>query len=146
VWVSFFCWKQKKIFWWMLVTRQLIDPIGFHGRKKKIMAAVNCLVTNILQNIFVWGWVNDHWVFIFGWTIPLMLYYLIPRIVVYYQAYVCHHSLLFSLVWNFSWFSFVTSSLFKFPPLISFVSLVSVKISSNVSAVCSLIILVCVPS
>jgi len=40
----------------MLVTRQLMYPIDYHVRKKKKipwkwMGGVNCLVTNILQNI-----------------------------------------------------------------------------------------------
>ncbi len=40
----------------MLVTKQLMVAIDFHSMEKKIlwksMATVNCLVTNILQNIF----------------------------------------------------------------------------------------------
>jgi len=87
LWISFFCWKQKKIFWRMSVTRQLMDPIDLH-RKKKIqwrsMGPINSLVTDILQNIFfcvqqkkeihkmetTWGWVNDR-IFILKWTNPL---------------------------------------------------------------------------
>ncbi len=48
------------------------------------MVPQNSLVTNFLQNIFLcvrqnkeigttWGWVNDDRIFLFGWTIPLMI-------------------------------------------------------------------------
>jgi len=40
----------------MLVTRQLMDPIDFHSIfffLRKSMGSINCLVTNILQNIFL---------------------------------------------------------------------------------------------
>jgi len=39
----------------MLVIKLLTVAIDFHSRKKilwKLMATVNCLVTNIIQNIF----------------------------------------------------------------------------------------------
>ncbi len=35
VWVSFFCWTQKKIFWRIWVTKQLMVPIDFHSMEKK---------------------------------------------------------------------------------------------------------------
>ncbi len=55
IWVSFFCWTQKKVFWRMLVTKQLIVAIDFYSILSilwKSMATINCLVTNLLQNIF----------------------------------------------------------------------------------------------
>ncbi len=46
--------SQKKIFWRMLVTKQLTVAIDFYNifLLWKSMATVSCLVTNILQNIF----------------------------------------------------------------------------------------------
>ncbi len=35
VWVSFFSWAQKKIFWRMLVTKQLMVAIDLHIKKQK---------------------------------------------------------------------------------------------------------------
>ncbi len=35
------------------------------------MANINCLVTNILQNIFFCGWVNDDGILILEWHISL---------------------------------------------------------------------------
>jgi len=39
----------------MSVTKQLMDPIGYGGGEIlwKSMGSINCLVTNILQNIFI---------------------------------------------------------------------------------------------
>ncbi len=71
VWLSFSCWTKKKIFWRMLVTKQLTVATDFHSTFYcsilwKAMATVNSLVTNILQNIFfcaqqkklLWVWSN----------------------------------------------------------------------------------------
>ncbi len=60
VWASFLCWTQKKIFWRMLVTKQLTVFIDVHSMEGKSMATSNRLVTNILQNIrhnvhFLWS-------------------------------------------------------------------------------------------
>ncbi len=52
-WMSFFL--QKKIFWRMLVTKQLTEAINFHNMEINTVGVngyVNFLVTNILQNIF----------------------------------------------------------------------------------------------
>jgi len=37
VWIYFFCWTLKKIFWRMSLTRQLMSPIDFHcmGKMQK---------------------------------------------------------------------------------------------------------------
>jgi len=35
VWVSFFSWSQRKIFWRMSTSRWLLDPIDFNSREKK---------------------------------------------------------------------------------------------------------------
>ncbi len=81
VWVSFLCWTQKKIFWRMLVIKQL-SSIVFLSLLWKSMGTKNCLV---LQNIFfcvqhkrnlyrfvmTWGWVNYDTIFILGRTVPL---------------------------------------------------------------------------
>ena len=54
--VSFFCWTQKKIFWRMLIARQLMVAIDFHSifffLLWKSMGSISRLVTNFLQNIF----------------------------------------------------------------------------------------------
>ncbi len=69
------------------VNQQLMVAIDFHNMKKilwKSMATSNCLIINILQNIFVWvqqkrethttwGWLNDR-ILIFGGTVPLKSY------------------------------------------------------------------------
>jgi len=70
----FFCWAQNKLLWWIFVTKQLMVAIDLHCTFSilwKLMAAVNCLVTDILQisDIFVFShsyrlgtsgvWVND---------------------------------------------------------------------------------------
>ncbi len=55
IWISFFRSKQNKLFWRMLLTKQLMVAIDFHcifSILWKSMATVNCLVANILQNIF----------------------------------------------------------------------------------------------
>ncbi len=53
VWISLFCWTQRKIFWRKFVTRHH----WLHSRKKKIlwksMVPQNCSVSHILQNIFL---------------------------------------------------------------------------------------------
>jgi len=56
LWICFFCWTQRKIFWRMPVTKQLIDPIDFNSiffLLWKSMGSINRLITNILQNIFL---------------------------------------------------------------------------------------------
>ncbi len=35
VWVPFFCWAQKKIFWRMLKNSQLLVAVDFHSMEKK---------------------------------------------------------------------------------------------------------------
>ncbi len=72
----------------MLVTKHLTVAINFHNHFPtlwKSMATVNCLVTNILQNIISGDrrknliqvfnnlrvWVNNDRLFIFEWTVPL---------------------------------------------------------------------------
>ncbi len=74
----FFCWRQKNIFWRMLVNKQLMVAIDFHCMEQKMlwksMATVNCLVTNRRYRFrTTWGWVNYDRIFIFGWTIYLFL-------------------------------------------------------------------------
>jgi len=63
VWVSFFCWTQKKTFWWTSVTRQLMDSMGklptffkisyfdYNRRKEK---------WNIYRFGTTCGWENDN--------------------------------------------------------------------------------------
>jgi len=56
VWVSFFCWTQRKIFWRTIGTKQLFATIDFNSRKKSLWKSVvphNCLVPIVLQNIFL---------------------------------------------------------------------------------------------
>ncbi len=83
VWVSFFCWTQKTIFW-----RMWVGPIIY-------------LITHIFQISFfnvqqkkethtglekTWGWVNDDIIFIFGWTVPLsVLLELVRSYNIYYM-------------------------------------------------------------
>ncbi len=56
VWVSFFCWEQKMLIWIMNQTVSVPYwlTLYFLSMLGKSMAAINCLVTRILQNIFVY--------------------------------------------------------------------------------------------
>jgi len=63
LWTSFYYWKQKKIFRRISVTRQLMDPIDFHSRKKNTF---NCwfAIFSIIFNrrkkfIQVWGRLHE---------------------------------------------------------------------------------------
>ncbi len=78
--------KCKKIFWAMLVTKQLTVAIDFHSMETDIMEVngyrqlfsyqhsskylLLCSAEEINEYIFetTWGWAND---LIFEWTIPL---------------------------------------------------------------------------
>ncbi len=110
VWLCFVDHK-KYIFWRMLVTKLFQVPIEFHYILKhtvEINGNRNCLVTNILQNIFfcipqkkfrlrtAWGWVYEDSVFIFGWTIPFMRH-ILTQLVRYFTICV--------LLYNFICFS-----------------------------------------
>jgi len=49
----FFCWTQKKIFLKNVgIIKQLTVAIDLHSRKTNTMEVNNCLVTNIIQNVF----------------------------------------------------------------------------------------------
>ncbi len=86
VWMSLFCWTQRKIFWRMWETEQFWGTIDFHSIFFP-MVPLNSLVTNFLQNISLcvrqnkesfgttWGWVNYDGILIFGWTITLIYIY-----------------------------------------------------------------------
>jgi len=86
VWISFFCWTQREIFWWMSATRQLMNPIDFHSRKKKTMningywhsskylPLCSAEERHSYRLETTWGWVNYDRIifsFFFKWTIPL---------------------------------------------------------------------------
>ncbi len=89
VWMSLFCWTQKKIFWRMWETEQFWGTIDFHsflfptmevnGAPKqpgyKLSSKYLPLCSAEQRNSYrfgtTWGWVNDDRIFIFGWTIPL---------------------------------------------------------------------------
>ncbi len=58
VWVSFLCWTLKKIFWRMLVIKQVMVPIALHS------IYFSTMEVNENQHIqyrfgTTWGWVND---------------------------------------------------------------------------------------
>ncbi len=57
VWVSFLCWTLKKIFWRMLVIKQVMVPIALHS------IYFSTMEVNGNQHIYMfgttWGWVND---------------------------------------------------------------------------------------
>ncbi len=96
VWISLFCRTQSKIFWRQFAARLFWGTMDFHSRKKilwKSMVLQNCSVSHILQNIFrcvqqnkdmhtgtIWGRVNDDRIFVFWWTIPLILIYFIQTL------------------------------------------------------------------
>ncbi len=85
----FFCWTQRKIFWKMWETEQFWGTIDFHsiffptmevnGAPKqpgyKLSSKYLPLCSAEQRNSYrfgtTWGWVNDDWIFIFRWTIPL---------------------------------------------------------------------------
>ncbi len=91
VWMSLFCWTQRKIFWRMWETEQFWGTIDFHsiffptmevngapkqpGYKLSSKYLPLCLAEQRNSYRFgtTWGWVNDDRIFIFGWTIPLTL-------------------------------------------------------------------------
>jgi len=67
VWIPFFCWTQKKIFWRMSVTRQLTDPIDF-------LLLCSLEERNSFRFETTWGnedRVNDDRILILKWTNPL---------------------------------------------------------------------------
>ncbi len=87
-WVSFFCWTQKKIFWRIWITKQLMVLFFFHSMEINTMevkgdinffsfflppppplSSKYLLLCSTEQTSR--GWVNDDRIFIFGWTIPL---------------------------------------------------------------------------
>ncbi len=53
VWMSLFCWTQRKIYWRMWETEQFWGTIDFHSIFFPSMVPQNSLVTNFLQNIFL---------------------------------------------------------------------------------------------
>ncbi len=90
VWISLFCWTQRKILWRMWGTEQFWGTIDFHciflpnkevngapkqpGYKLSSEYLPLCSADQINSYRFgtTWGWVNDK-IFIFGWTIPLSI-------------------------------------------------------------------------
>ncbi len=89
VWMSLFCWTQRKVFWKMWETEQFWGTIDFHsiffptmevnGAPKQPGYKLSseyplCSAEQRHSYRFgtTWGWVNDDRIFIFGWTIPLM--------------------------------------------------------------------------
>ncbi len=93
VWMCLFCWTQTKIFWRMWETEQFWGTIDFHsiflptmevngapkqpGYKLSSKYLPLCSAEQRHSYRFgsTWGRVNDDRIFIFGWTIPLMLIY-----------------------------------------------------------------------
>ncbi len=86
VWMSLFCWTQRKILWRMWETEQFWCTIDYHSIYFSYYGSQWCpknsLVTNFLPLCSAeqrhsyrfgttWGWVNDDSIFIFGWIIPL---------------------------------------------------------------------------
>ncbi len=89
--MSLFCWTQRKIFWRMWETEQFWGTIDFHsiffptmevngapkqpGYKLSSKYLPLCSAEQRHSYRFgtTWGWVNDDRIFIFGWTIPLMV-------------------------------------------------------------------------
>ncbi len=89
VWISLFCWTQRRIFWKKFVTRLFWDTIDFHSRKKNTMEVngapellcfphsseylplCSAEQTHSYRFATTWGWVNDDRINIFEWTIPL---------------------------------------------------------------------------
>ncbi len=89
VWMSLFCWTQRKIFWRMRETEQFWGTIDFHiilfsytmevngapkqpGYKLSSKYLPLCSAEQRHSYRFgtTWGWVNDDRIFIFGWTSP----------------------------------------------------------------------------
>ncbi len=96
VWISLFCRTQSKIFWRQFVTRLFWGTMDFHSRKKKYYGSQWCPRTALFPTFFIplcsaeqrhayrfgtiWGWVNDDRIFVFWWTIPLILIYFIQTL------------------------------------------------------------------
>ncbi len=96
VWMSLFCWTQRKIFWRMWETEPFWGTIDFHsiwntivfffptmevnGAPKqpgyKLSSKYLPLCSAEQRNSYrfgtTWGRVNDDRIYIFGWTIPLI--------------------------------------------------------------------------
>ncbi len=90
VWMSLFCWTQRKIYWRMWETEQFWGTIDFHsiffptievngapkqpGYKLSSKYLPLCSAEQINSYRFgnTWRWVNDDRMFIFGRTIPLI--------------------------------------------------------------------------
>ncbi len=133
VWLSFtVIWTRKRVFAHPRVVPNLYDfvlwntkiyilknagnqtvsvPIEFHYILKhtvEINGNRNCLVTNILQNIFfcipqkkfrlrtAWGWVYEDSIFIFGWTIPFMRHILTQLVRYFTICALLYHFICFS--------------------------------------------------
>ncbi len=95
VWMSLFCWTQRKIFWRMWETEQFWGTIDFHsiffptmevndapkqpGFKltSKYLPLCSAEQRHSCRFGTTWGWVNDDRIFIFGWTIPLITHHFI---------------------------------------------------------------------
>ncbi len=82
VWDSLICWSQKKIFWRMLVTKQLIVAIDVHswngylqlfGYQHSLKCIFVCSTEKINSYRFGTreGRVNDNRIFIYVWAVPL---------------------------------------------------------------------------
>ncbi len=89
--MSLFCWTQRKMFCWMWETEQFWGTIDLYSIFFPTME-VNCapkqpgyklsskylsLCSAEQRNLYrfgtTWGWVNDDRIFLFGWTIPLIV-------------------------------------------------------------------------
>ncbi len=87
VWMSLFCWTQRKIFWRMWENRAALDhSICFpteevngvpkqpgYKLSSKYLPLYSAEQRNSYRFGTTWGWVNDDRIFIFGWTILLSL-------------------------------------------------------------------------
>ncbi len=94
LWMSLFCWTQRKIFWRMWETEQFWGTIDFHSifsppmevngapkqpgyklsSKYLLLCSISlCVRQNKERFGTTWGttWVNYDRIFIFGWTITL---------------------------------------------------------------------------
>ncbi len=83
VWMCLFCWTQMKIFW--RISAVLDHSICFptmevNGPRKQpdyklsseYLPLCSAEQTHSHRSGTTWGWVNDDWIFIFGWTVPLI--------------------------------------------------------------------------
>ncbi len=52
VWISLFCWTQRKIFWRKFVTRLFWGTIDFHSRKNKYYGSQWCPRTALFPTFF----------------------------------------------------------------------------------------------